>query len=81
MLGAGVSHMVEQGRPQVSRQMALQGATWQVTTPKLGLDTQFVRAGVRVPLASNAEAWLNLGASTRQGATARDGNVGVSIRW
>jgi autotransporter-associated beta strand protein len=81
MLGAGVTHQADQGRSQVSRQMAMHGANWAVTTPNFGTVTQFVQAGVRVPLSANADAWINLDASQRQSASAKGGNVGLSIRW
>ncbi len=80
-LGAGVTHQADQGRSQVSRQMAMHGANWAVTTPNFGTVTQFVQAGVRVPLSANADAWINLDASQRQSASAKGGNVGLSIRW
>lgn len=67
-LGAGVTHQADQGRSQVSRQMAMHGANWAVTTPNFGTVTQFVQAGVRVPLSANADAWINLDASQRQSA-------------
>jgi autotransporter-associated beta strand protein len=81
LLGVGVTHQLEQGRPQVSRQMSMHGANWQVTAPKLGTLTQFVQAGVRVPLSANVDAWVNIDASERQGASAKGGNVGLSIKW
>jgi uncharacterized protein YhjY with autotransporter beta-barrel domain len=81
LLGVGVTHQLEQGRPQVSRQMSMHGANWQVTAPKLGTLTQFAQAGVRVPLSANVDAWANIDASERQGASAKGGNVGLSIKW
>ena len=81
LLGVGVTHQLEQGSPQVSRQMAMHGASWQVTAPKLGTLTQFVQAGVRVPVSPKVDAWINIDASERQGASAKGGNVGLSIKW
>jgi hypothetical protein len=59
----------------------MHGANWQVTAPKLGILTQFAQAGVRVPLSANVDAWANIDASERQGASAKGGNVGLSIKW
>ena len=59
----------------------MHGANWAVTAPNFGTVTQFVQAGVRVPLSANADAWINLDASQRQSASAKGGNVGPSIRW
>lgn len=81
MLGAGVTQQADQGRPQVSRQMSLQGAAWQVVAPKLGDTTQFLQAGLRLPVGTSAEAWINLSGSQRTGASTKGGNVGFSIRW
>jgi autotransporter-associated beta strand protein len=80
-LGAGVSKLMSEGRPHVSRQMSLHGASWQVTTPKVGTTTEFVQAGVILPVGTNADAWINLGASKRDGASASSGSVGLSVKW
>lgn len=80
-MGAGVTHHADQGRPQVSRQMSLHGADWQVTAPKLGSSTHFLQAGLRLPVGASAEAWINLGGSQRSGASTTGGNVGFSVRW
>jgi hypothetical protein len=59
----------------------MHGASWQVTAPKLGALTQFAQAGVRVPVSPMIDAWINIDASERQGASAKGGNVGLSIKW
>ena len=81
MLGAGVTKLLDQGSHPVTRQMSLHTAKWEVSTPKTGDSSQFLQAGVRLPVGANADAWVNLGGTKRQGAPDRFGNVGLSIKW
>jgi hypothetical protein len=32
-------------------------------------------------MGANADAWVNLGGTKRQGASGQFGNVGLSIKW
>ena len=80
-LGVGATKLLDQGSHPVTRQMSLHSAKWEVSTPKTGDSSQFLQAGVRLPVGANADAWVNLGATQRQGASGQFGNVGLSIKW
>ena len=80
-LGVGATKLLDQGSHPVTRQMSLHSAKWEVSTPKTGDSSQFLQAGVRLPVGANADAWVNLGATKRQGASGQFGNVGLSIKW
>jgi autotransporter-associated beta strand protein len=80
-LGVGATKLLDQGSHPVTRQMSLHSAKWEVSTPKMGDSSQFLQAGVRLPMGANADAWVNLGGTKRQGASGQFGNVGLSIKW
>ncbi len=81
MLGVGATKLLDQGSHPVTRQMSLHSANWEVSTPNIGDSSQFLQAGVRLPIGANADAWVNLGGTKRQGASGTFGNVGLSIKW
>jgi hypothetical protein len=81
MLGVGATKLLDQGSHPVTRQMSLHGANWEVSSPKVGDSSQFLQAGLRLPIGANADAWVNLGGIKRQGASGKFGNVGLSIKW
>ena len=80
-LGLGASKQIARGMPYISRTMSMHGATWEVTVPKASDLTTFATAGLDVPLGEDAKVWMNVAASSRNGAFSRNASFGLSYKW
>lgn len=79
--GLGASKQIAWGTPYISRSMAMHGATWEVTVPKASDVTTFATAGLDLPLGEASNVWLNLAASSRNGAFSRNASFGLAYKW
>lgn len=80
-LGIGASKTIDRGMPYVSRTMSLHGATWDVSVPQSGDVAKFASAGIDLPLGDDANMWLNIAATERDGSLAKSAAFGFQVQW
>lgn len=80
-IGLGMTKILDQGMPTISRTMSLHGASWDVTAPQAGDLVTFASAGIDMQLADNMNLWLNVSAAERDGALTKGAAFGVSMKW
>lgn len=80
-LGIGASKTIDRGMPYVSRTMSMHGATWNVSVPQSGDVAKFASAGIDLPLGDDANMWLNIAATERDGSLAKSAAFGFQVQW
>lgn len=80
-LGIGASKTIDRSMPYVSRTMSLHGATWDVSVPQSGDVAKFASAGIDLPIREDANLWLNIVASERDGSLAKSAAFGFQVQW
>ena len=80
-LGLGASKTINSGMPYAMRTISLHDATWEVSVPQSGEITRFASAGIDLPIGEDANVWLNVAASKRDGSLAKSAAFGFQVEW
>jgi autotransporter-associated beta strand protein len=80
-LGLGASKTINSGMPYATRTISLHDATWDVSVPQSGDITRFASAGIDLPIGDDANLWLNVAASKREGSLAKSAAFGFQVEW